>query len=129
MPKISVGRSDEDREEYGLKGTGIIGKHIVGENHEAHTANPIYFDLARPHVMGVFGKRGTGKCLLPGQKVLTDIGLVEVDELFEEARINGEAKILKNDEQLYAFEGDKVASVKADYSTAENRIKAGYRKK
>jgi hypothetical protein len=129
MPKISVGRSDEDREEYGLKGTGIIGKHMVGENHEAHTANPIYFDLARPHVMGVFGKRGTGKCLLPGQKVLTDIGLVEVDELFEEARINGEAKILKNDEQLYAFEGDKVASVKADYSTAENRIKAGYRKK
>ena len=61
MPKISVGRSDEDREEYGLKGTGIIGKHMVGENQEAHTANPIYFDLARPHVMGVFGKRGTGK--------------------------------------------------------------------
>ena len=61
MPKISVGRSDEDREEHGLKGTGIIGKHMVGENQEAHTANPIYFDLARPHVMGVFGKRGTGK--------------------------------------------------------------------
>lgn len=61
MPKISVGRDDEDRDEYGLKGTGIIGKHLVGENEEAHKANPIYFDLARPHVMGVFGKRGTGK--------------------------------------------------------------------
>lgn len=61
MPKISVGRDDEDREEYGLKGTGVIGKHLVGENEEAHKANPIYFDLARPHVMGVFGKRGTGK--------------------------------------------------------------------
>ena len=61
MPKINVGRDDKDFEEYGLKGTGVVGKHLVGENEEAHTANPIYFDLARPHVMGIFGKRGTGK--------------------------------------------------------------------
>lgn len=61
MPKISVGRDDEDREEHGLKGTGVIGKHLVGEKEEAHKANPIHFDLARPHVMGLFGKRGTGK--------------------------------------------------------------------
>lgn len=61
MPKISVGRDDEDFEKHGLKGTGIIGKHLVGENEEAHTANPIHFDLARPHVVGIFGKRGTGK--------------------------------------------------------------------
>lgn len=61
MPKISVGRDEEDREEHGLKGTGVIGKHLVGEKEEAHKANPIYFDLARPHVMGIFGKRGTGK--------------------------------------------------------------------
>jgi len=61
MPKISVGRSDEDTEEYGLKGTGVIGRHLVGENEEAHKANPIHYDLARPHVMGIFGKRGTGK--------------------------------------------------------------------
>ena len=61
MPKISVGRDQDDRDKHGLKGTGIIGKHLVGEKEEAHQANPIYFDLARPHVMGVFGKRGTGK--------------------------------------------------------------------
>ncbi len=61
MPKISVGRDQEDREEHGLKGTGVIGKHLVGEKEEAHKANTIHFDLARPHVMGVFGKRGTGK--------------------------------------------------------------------
>ncbi len=61
MPKICVGRDEEDQEEHGLEGTGMIGKHLVGENEEAHMANPIYFDLARPHVMGVFGKRGTGK--------------------------------------------------------------------
>lgn len=61
MPKISVGRDEEDRKEHGLEGTGVIGKHLVGENEEAHTANPIHFDIARPHVMGLFGKRGTGK--------------------------------------------------------------------
>lgn len=61
MPQISVGRGEDLKEEYGLKGTGEIGKHLVGENEEAHAANPIHFDLATPHVMGVFGKRGTGK--------------------------------------------------------------------
>ncbi|MFB6115112.1 MAG: ATP-binding protein, partial [Candidatus Nanohalobium sp.] len=61
MPQISVGRGEDLEEKYGLKGTGEIGKHLVGENEEAHAANPIHFDVATPHVMGVFGKRGTGK--------------------------------------------------------------------
>lgn len=61
MPKISVGRGEDKEEKYGMKGTGDIGKHLVGENEEAHAANPIHFDVATPHVMGVFGKRGTGK--------------------------------------------------------------------
>lgn len=61
MPKICVGRDQEDQEKHGLNGTGLIGKHLVGEGHEAHTANSVYLDLARPHVMGIFGKRGTGK--------------------------------------------------------------------
>jgi DNA helicase HerA-like ATPase len=61
MPKISIGRGEDLQEEYGMKGTGAIGKHLVGENEEAHAANTIHFDLATPHVMGVFGKRGTGK--------------------------------------------------------------------
>jgi len=61
MPKISVGRGEDLEEKYGMKGTGEIGRHLVGENEEAHAANPINFDIATPHVMGVFGKRGTGK--------------------------------------------------------------------
>ncbi|MFB6145161.1 MAG: ATP-binding protein [Candidatus Nanohaloarchaea archaeon] len=69
MPKITVGRDSDDREKHGLKGTGVIGKHLVGENEEAHKANPIYFDLARPHVMGVFGKRGTGKSYSMGTMI------------------------------------------------------------
>lgn len=62
MPKITVGRDDADIEEYGEElATAYIGKHIVGDQQEAHTANPLRMDIARPHVMGVFGKRGTGK--------------------------------------------------------------------
>ncbi len=62
MPKITLGRSEGDKKKFGpRKGTGFIGKHLVGEKGEAHVANPIYMDMARPHVIGVFGKRGTGK--------------------------------------------------------------------
>ncbi|MCJ7429450.1 MAG: ATP-binding protein [Candidatus Nanohaloarchaeota archaeon QJJ-5] len=62
MPKITIGRSDADMEDFGAElGTGLLGKHLVGEGSEAHAANPIRMDIARPHVIGVFGKRGTGK--------------------------------------------------------------------
>ncbi len=62
MPKITVGRDDADIEEFGEElATAFLGKHIVGEQQEAHTANPLRMDIARPHVMGIFGKRGTGK--------------------------------------------------------------------
>ncbi|MFB6192713.1 MAG: LAGLIDADG family homing endonuclease [Candidatus Nanohaloarchaea archaeon] len=129
MPKISVGRSEEDRKEHGLEGTGIIGKHLVGENEEAHKANPIYFDLAKPHVMGVFGKRGTGKCMLPDEKVLTDQGLKTAESLFREASEEGRPEIEKRDEQLYNFSGPKVQSVSDSFEATENRVVAGYRKK
>ncbi|MFB6209853.1 MAG: LAGLIDADG family homing endonuclease [Candidatus Nanohaloarchaea archaeon] len=129
MPKISVGRDQEDRKEHGLEGTGVIGKHLVGENEEAHKANPIYFDLARPHVMGIFGKRGTGKCLLPDEKVLTPEGLKPVVELYNQSVREGEAEIAEKDEQLYRFEGKSVQSVGEKFSIQENQIKAAYSKK
>lgn len=129
MPKISVGRDSEDREKYGLKGTGLIGKHLVGENEEAHKANSVYLDLARPHVVGVFGKRGTGKCLMPEQKVLTEDGLIEIEEFFSHARDYGQPEIREDDEELYYFSGPNVASVNQNCSMTENAIKAAYRKK
>jgi intein/homing endonuclease len=129
MPKISVGRDDEDRDEHGLKGTGVIGKHLVGEKEEAHKANPIHFDLARPHVMGLFGKRGTGKCLLPDQKVLTQNGLKPVVKLYNDAVRNGELEIREEDEKLYRIDGENVESVDKDFSTDQNQIKAAYSKK
>ncbi len=59
--KIIIGKDWKDLEKYGDKGTGFIGKHIVGEGEEAHLTNPVYVDLSRPHVMLVCGKRGSGK--------------------------------------------------------------------
>lgn len=59
--EIVVGRDPEDFEKYGTRGCGFIGKHFVGERREAHLTNPIVMDFVRPHVVGVFGKRGTGK--------------------------------------------------------------------
>jgi len=128
MPKISVGRGESDREEHGLEGTGVIGRHLVGENEEAHMANPIYFDIATPHVIGVFGKRGTGKCLLPGQSLLTEEGLRPVEEVFHEIRKKGEAEISTQKEQLYEARGSQVVSVSEHFKTKNNEIKAAYRK-
>ncbi len=79
MPKICVGRDEEDQEKHGLDGTGMIGKHLVGEGPEAHTANPVYMDLARPHVMGIFGKRGTGKSYSMGT-IAEEIGDADISD-------------------------------------------------
>lgn len=62
MPRIVIGRDESDLEQYGEeRGTAFLGKHIVGEKREAHTANVVQMDVARPHVVSVFGKRGSGK--------------------------------------------------------------------
>lgn len=129
MPNIVVGRSEEDKEEHGLEGTGVIGKHLVGEDEEAHTANPLHFDVAKPHVVGVFGKRGTGKCLLPDEKVLTEKGLEKIEEVFERGREKGSLKKLDRDEQLYKCEELNVQSIDGEFKNQSNGVKAVYRKR
>ncbi|MFB6265844.1 MAG: ATP-binding protein [Candidatus Nanohaloarchaea archaeon] len=92
MPRITVGRDEDDLEEYGEElATAFIGKHIVGEQEEAHTANPLRMDIARPHVVGVFGKRGTGKSYTlgvlaeemknAGEEVRDNLSTVMVDSM------------------------------------------------
>jgi hypothetical protein len=61
MENIIIGRDKEDLLKFGDKGTAFIGKHIVGKGEDAHLTNPILMDVARPHVVLVCGKRGTGK--------------------------------------------------------------------
>lgn len=59
--EIIIGRDPEDIEKYGKEGTIFIGKHLVGEGEAAHLTNNIRMDVARPHVVLIAGKRGTGK--------------------------------------------------------------------
>ncbi|MFH1431667.1 MAG: DUF87 domain-containing protein [archaeon] len=61
MHEIIIGRSLDDLEKFGTKGTGIIGKHFVGKKGDQHLTTFVRIDLARPHIIGLFGKRGQGK--------------------------------------------------------------------
>ncbi len=58
---IVVGRYEKDFSILGNRATGFIGRHYVGSKKDAHLANKILMDLARPHLINIFGKRGTGK--------------------------------------------------------------------
>lgn len=78
MHNIVVGRDAPDAEAFGERGTGTIGRHYVGEKKDAHLTNPVKLDLSRPHVIGLFGKRGTGKSYTLGV-LAEELALLEED--------------------------------------------------
>ncbi|HLC66355.1 MAG TPA: DUF87 domain-containing protein [Candidatus Nanoarchaeia archaeon] len=59
--EIVIGRSEEDRQNLGLKGTVFLGKHYVKMGRVTSLSNEIYLDITRAHVLFVCGKRGGGK--------------------------------------------------------------------
>lgn len=61
LREIVVGRNAVDLEKYGSKGTIFLGRHLVGQGENANLTNPVMLDVARPHVMLICGKRGSGK--------------------------------------------------------------------
>lgn len=61
-----VGRIKEDLEKFEKKCSGYVGKHIVGTGEDAHVTTRVLFDLLRPHIVLVCGKRGTGKSYAAG---------------------------------------------------------------
>ncbi|MGC8812228.1 MAG: LAGLIDADG family homing endonuclease [Candidatus Aenigmatarchaeota archaeon] len=61
-----VGRLKEDREKFGNKCAGYLGKHIVGTGEDAHLTTKVFIDLLRPHILLISGKRGTGKSYVAG---------------------------------------------------------------
>lgn len=78
MHNIVVGRDETDFIKFEERGTGIIGKHFVGEKKEAHLTNYVRMDFARPHIAGIFGKRGTGKSFTLGV-LAEEMALLEDD--------------------------------------------------
>jgi len=63
---IIIGRSEEDRKKFGLRGTVFIGKQYVKMGRTTSMSNPIYLDVAVSHVMLICGKRGSGKSYTMG---------------------------------------------------------------
>ncbi len=63
---IIIGRSESDRQKYGLKGTIFIGKHFVKMGQTTSLSNNIYLDVTKSHVVFICGKRGSGKSYTMG---------------------------------------------------------------
>ncbi len=61
MYEIIFGRDDLDRARFGEKGAFILGRHYVKMGQTTSLSNPVFMDAARPHVVFVCGKRGSGK--------------------------------------------------------------------
>ena len=61
MYDIIIGRSEADREKYGVDGTVLIGKHYVKMGQTVSLSNKVYLDVAKSHVVFILGKRGSGK--------------------------------------------------------------------
>ena len=59
--EIVAGRTVSQRAKLGLAGTILLGKNYVKFDTTVSLANPIYIDVASPHVILVSGKRGSGK--------------------------------------------------------------------
>ncbi len=59
--EIILGRDDKTREQLGLTGTILLGKHYVKMGQTTALSQPVYLDLNKAHVVFVAGKRGSGK--------------------------------------------------------------------
>jgi len=59
--KIILGRTEDDREAFGDRGTIFLGKQYVKMGRTTSLSNPVYIDVVKPHVILISGKRGSGK--------------------------------------------------------------------
>ena len=69
MKDIIVGRSDEDREEFGRQGMVLLGKQYIQMGQTTSLSNNVYLDFNTSHVVFICGKRGGGKCLPASAKI------------------------------------------------------------
>lgn len=58
---IVLGRTVDELEELGTKGSVLIAKQYIKMGERLSLANPIHLDVVKPHVMLIAGKRGGGK--------------------------------------------------------------------
>ena len=61
MYDILIGRSEAEKEKYGLQGAIFLGKHYVKMGQTISLSNKVYLDVAKSHIVFIIGKRGSGK--------------------------------------------------------------------
>ena len=61
MSDIIIGRNEEELKTFGTGFSAFVGKHYVKTGDEVNLSGRVLLDLAKPHVIMVCGKRGTGK--------------------------------------------------------------------
>lgn len=84
MKDIIVGRSEEDREEFGRRGMVLLGKQYIQMGQTTSLSNNVYLDFNTSHVVFICGKRGGGKCLPASAKItLHDGTRVSIEDLEE----------------------------------------------
>ncbi len=94
--KIILGRNESDRKKYGERGALLIGKQYITMGKNVSLANQILLDVARPHVILVSGKRGSGKCLHGSTLItLSDGSVKRIEDL-----ANDDNDILSLDNKL-----------------------------
>jgi len=131
VEKIIIGRDRSDLKKYGDKGTAFIGKHIVGKGEEAHLTNPIHMDFARPHIVLVCGKRGSGKCMTPSTPVFLPDGSIRcIEDIFKEFERDGKI-IIDNEKEKFVKLKRKleVLSLTNDMKIEKRRVSHIYKKK
>ncbi|PIU22638.1 MAG: hypothetical protein COT14_00035, partial [Candidatus Diapherotrites archaeon CG08_land_8_20_14_0_20_30_16] len=84
--EVVVGRSEEDIKKYGKKGTGLLAKVVMSSGENPVLGRKILVDLAKPHVVLISGKRGSGKCLTGETEIQLDDG--SVAKIKDLAKIN-----------------------------------------
>ncbi len=58
---VAVGRKKSQLREFGLKGTGFLGRVVMSAGEKPVLGRRVFIDLANPHVILILGKRGYGK--------------------------------------------------------------------
>jgi len=66
MYDIVIGRTEKDKEKYGVKGAVFLGKHYVKMGMTTSLSSKVYLDVISSHVIFVVGKRGSGKSYTMG---------------------------------------------------------------
>ncbi len=66
MYEITIGRTESEKKDLGLKGTIFLGKHYVKMGATTSLSNKVFMDVTKSHIVLVSGKRGSGKSYLIG---------------------------------------------------------------